>query len=80
VPDAPAAFTSEKGWDLTVDQMQLLRPVIASLRQLKSRVILFMDPDPTVVDRRDPSRGRRHRDLHRRLCCRLPRPTTCRHA
>ena len=24
-PDAPAAFTSEKGWDLTVDQMQLLR-------------------------------------------------------
>ena len=25
VPDAPAAFTSEKGWDLTVDQMQLLR-------------------------------------------------------
>ena len=51
VPDAPAAFTSEKGWDLTVDQVQLLRPVIASLRELKSRVILFIDPDPTVLDR-----------------------------
>jgi pyridoxine 5'-phosphate synthase PdxJ len=31
--------------------MQLLRPVIASLRELKSRVILFVDPDPTVLDR-----------------------------
>jgi pyridoxine 5-phosphate synthase len=51
VPDAPAAFTSEKGWDLTVDQMQLLRPVIATLRELKSRVILFIDPDTTVLDR-----------------------------
>jgi pyridoxine 5-phosphate synthase len=51
VPDAPASFTSEKGWDLTVDQMQLLRPVIAVLRELKSRVILFIDPDPTVLER-----------------------------
>ena len=51
VPDAPSAFTSEKGWDLTADQMQLLRPVIASLRALRSRVILFIDPDPTVLAR-----------------------------
>jgi len=51
VPDAPSAFTSEKGWDLTADQMQLARPAIASLKALGSRVILFVDPDPAVLGR-----------------------------
>jgi pyridoxine 5-phosphate synthase len=51
VPDAPSAVTSEKGWDLTADQMQLARPAIALLKGLGSRVILFVDPDPSVVDR-----------------------------
>jgi pyridoxine 5-phosphate synthase len=51
VPDAPSAFTSEKGFDLTQDQMDLVRPVIASLKGRGSRVILFIDPDPQVLDR-----------------------------
>jgi pyridoxine 5-phosphate synthase len=51
VPDAPSAFTSEKGFDLTSDQMGLVRPVIASLKGQGSRVILFIDPDPQVLDR-----------------------------
>ena len=80
VPDTPAAFTSEKGWDLTVDQMQLLRPMIASLRELKSRVILFIDPDPTVLDRVIQVGGEGIEIFTRRLCCGLPRTTTCRHA
>jgi pyridoxine 5-phosphate synthase len=50
VPDAPSAFTSEKGWDLTADQMELVRPAIAALKNLGSRVILFVDPDPAVLD------------------------------
>ena len=51
VPDAPGAFTSEKGFELGPDQMALVRPAITRLRALGSRVILFIDPDPTVVPR-----------------------------
>jgi pyridoxine 5-phosphate synthase len=51
VPDAPGAFTSEKGFDLGADQMALVRPAIATLKALGSRVILFVDPDPTVIGR-----------------------------
>jgi pyridoxine 5-phosphate synthase len=51
VPDAPDAFTSEKGWDLPPGQMQLARPAIAALKALGARVILFIDPDPEVLDR-----------------------------
>ena len=51
VPDAPGVFTSEKGFELGPDQMALVRPAIARLRALGSRVILFIDPDPTVVPR-----------------------------
>jgi pyridoxine 5'-phosphate synthase PdxJ len=31
--------------------MQLLRPVIATLRELKSRVVLFIEPGPKVLAR-----------------------------
>jgi pyridoxine 5-phosphate synthase len=51
VPDAPSAFTSEEGWRLDAGQMQLVRPVIASLKARGSRVILFIDPEPGVVER-----------------------------
>jgi len=51
VPDAPDAFTSEKGWDLAGDQMRLARPAIVALKALGTRVILFIDPDPAVLDR-----------------------------
>jgi pyridoxine 5-phosphate synthase len=51
VPDAPDAFTSEAGWQLDADEMALVRPAITRLKANGARVILFIDPDPTVLDR-----------------------------
>jgi pyridoxine 5-phosphate synthase len=50
VPDAPDAFTSEEGWKLGPKQMSLVRPSIANLKAMGARVILFIDPDPAVLD------------------------------
>lgn len=53
VPDAPQAFTSDCGWDLTREGDDV-RKVIARLKGQGARVILFMDPDaaqiPAVVE------------------------------
>jgi len=43
VPDDPAAFTSNAGWDLQKDA-QRLSPLISELHDLGVRVSLFMDP------------------------------------
>ncbi len=51
VPDAADAFTSEEGWKLNADQMSLVQPAVARLKAMGARVILFIDPDPTVLDR-----------------------------
>jgi pyridoxine 5-phosphate synthase len=51
VPDADAAFTSEKGWDLTDAEMRALEAPIRRLKALGTRVILFVDPSPAIVDR-----------------------------
>lgn len=53
VPDAHDAFTSDKGWDLTDAQMQALAPVVTRLKAIKTRIILFVDPDAPadVLDR-----------------------------
>lgn len=53
VPDARDAFTSDKGWDLTPAQMQMLAPVMEHLKKIKTRAIFFVDPDakPDVLDR-----------------------------
>jgi pyridoxine 5-phosphate synthase len=48
VPDDPAAFTSDHGWDLKRHSERLI-PVIAELRQLGVRVSLFMDPEPETM-------------------------------
>jgi pyridoxine 5-phosphate synthase len=48
VPDDPAAFTSDHGWDLQKDGHRL-EPVIKELRELGVRVSLFMDPVPTSM-------------------------------
>ncbi|MBS1219802.1 MAG: pdxJ [Proteobacteria bacterium] len=48
VPDDPAAFTSDHGWDLARNG-ERLRPVIAGLRGLGVRVSLFMDPLPEAM-------------------------------
>lgn len=51
VPDAPSVFTSEKGWDLTPDEIAMLQPVIERLHRIDARVILFVDPAPDAVYR-----------------------------
>jgi len=44
VPDDPAAYTSDHGWDLARDASRL-RPLIAEVKALGVRVSLFMDAD-----------------------------------
>jgi len=52
VPDAPGAFTSERGWRFGNAESALLRPAIAALKQAAGcRVILFADPGFREVDR-----------------------------
>lgn len=48
VPDDPAAFTSDHGWDLQRHGARL-RPVVAMLHGLGIRVSLFMDPLPEAM-------------------------------
>jgi pyridoxine 5-phosphate synthase len=51
VPDPPGAFTSEDGWKLDNRDTPIVEPAIAELKRLGCRVILFLDPDPAVVER-----------------------------
>ena len=44
VPDAPGQRTSDHGWDVAA-RGDLLRPVIAELTDVGTRVSLFVDPD-----------------------------------
>ncbi len=48
VPDESGAFTSDKGWDLTVDAARLA-PIIAEVKSMGVRVSLFMDPNPEAM-------------------------------
>ena len=49
VPDSPSVFTSEKGWDLTRDEITELRPIVDRLHGGGARVMLFVDPAPEAV-------------------------------
>ncbi|HVB16326.1 MAG TPA: pyridoxine 5'-phosphate synthase [Stellaceae bacterium] len=51
VPDPPGAFTSEEGWKLDGRDAAIVNPAVAALKGLGCRVILFVDPDPGVVER-----------------------------
>jgi pyridoxine 5-phosphate synthase len=51
VPDAPDAFTSEEGWHLDPAQAALAIAAIRAIRALGCRTILFIDPDPSVIER-----------------------------
>lgn len=48
VPDDPAAFTSDHGWDIARDAARL-QPLVAMLKQRGVRVSLFMDPVPEAM-------------------------------
>ena len=50
VPDGPGVLTSEKGWALGEGDRPLVNPTVAALKALGCRVILFVDPDPAVVE------------------------------
>ena len=51
VPDRPGVLTSEEGWKLGNEDMPLVRDAVSQLKSLGARVILFIDPDPGVIDR-----------------------------
>src|SRR6266705_6277008 len=51
VPDGPGVLTSEEGWKLDNRDAPLVRPAVAALKALGCRAILFVDPDPAVVER-----------------------------
>ena len=48
VPDDPAAFTSDHGWDVARDG-ERLRPVIAAVKDMGVRVSLFIDANPQAI-------------------------------
>jgi pyridoxine 5-phosphate synthase len=48
VPDDPAAFTSNQGWDVS-SHASRLKPMISALRDLGCRVSLFLDANPDQV-------------------------------
>jgi len=51
VPDGPGVLTSEEGWKLDNRDTALVSASVARLKKMGARVILFVDPDPAVVDR-----------------------------
>src|ERR1700688_253159 len=51
VPDMPGVLTSEEGWKLDNRDVPIVVPAVAALKRLGVRVILFVDPDPAVVER-----------------------------
>jgi pyridoxine 5-phosphate synthase len=51
VPDGPGVLTSEEGWKLDNQDTPLVNSSVARLKRLGARVILFIDPDPGVIDR-----------------------------
>ena len=51
VPDGPGVLTSEEGWKLGNEDTPLVVSSVARLKQVGARVILFIDPDPAVIDR-----------------------------
>ncbi len=50
VPDAPDAFTSDHGWNLS-EHGEHLRSIIQELKGLGIRISLFMDPDLDQIQR-----------------------------
>ena len=50
VPDGADVLTSDEGWKFTPGHRSRLRAAVARLKEYGCRVVLFVDPDPAVVD------------------------------
>ncbi len=50
VPDAPDAITSNAGWD-TKKNKDFLKKIIAEIKNIGSRVSIFIDPDAEMISR-----------------------------
>jgi pyridoxine 5-phosphate synthase len=48
VPDMPDVLTSEEGWKLGPDQRALVVAAIAALKEIGTRIILFVEPDAAI--------------------------------
>lgn len=48
VPDSPEQSTSDHGWDVK-NNVERIKPIIAELHAVGSRVSLFVDPDPSQM-------------------------------
>lgn len=51
VPDGPGVLTSDEGWKLDNTDTSVVHTAVARVKQLGCRAILFIDPDPTIVER-----------------------------
>lgn len=50
VPDSPTAFTSEEGWKFDArDTPVNMRDAVTAFRQIAGRLIVFIDPEPSVI-------------------------------
>ena len=49
VPDPPDALTSNAGWN-TLEERNFLRETIQELKELGSRVSVFVDPHPSMIE------------------------------
>ncbi len=50
VPDGPGVLTSEEGWTLGPENRSAVLPAIVALKKIGARVILFVDPEPAIVE------------------------------
>jgi len=49
VPDPPDAITSNTGWD-TLTHLSLLRDIVAELKEMGTRVSIFINPEPKYFE------------------------------
>ncbi len=49
VPDAPDQITSDHGWN-TPNDCDVLRPIIAELKDAGIRTSIFLDPEPELIE------------------------------
>ncbi len=49
VPDPPGVLTSNAGWD-TIKHRDFLKDMVAQLQSMGSRVSIFVNPDPAMVE------------------------------